>query len=65
MDHERDEDLPLHAEAKARSEWRGGETMIAKSGNKGGLPASEVDDAAAPETGRAGNVSPGTVPPPD
>ena len=34
-----DEDLPLHAEAKAREKWRGGETLIAKGSEKAGLPA--------------------------
>jgi hypothetical protein len=61
MDEAEDEKLPLHDEAKARSEWRGGETLIAKGEDEGGLPASEVENGAAPEegdgegeTGRAG-----------
>ena len=68
MNDEQDKELPLHAEAKARSAWRGGETILAKGGKQGGLPASEVDDAAAPDPGSgeaAGSVAPGTVPPPD
>lgn len=47
MTGESDEDLPLHDEAKARSKWRGGETLIEGDGDSG--PASEVDQAAQGE----------------
>jgi hypothetical protein len=71
---ERDEDLPLHDEAQAREKWRGGETIIDKGGKDIGLPASEVDDAAASggsgggtsgATDRPGRGRPGDFPPPD
>jgi hypothetical protein len=45
MAEEDDRDLPLHDEAKARSKWRGGETIIDKGGDGGSGPASEVDNA--------------------
>ncbi|HEX8225114.1 MAG TPA: hypothetical protein VF605_14950 [Allosphingosinicella sp.] len=45
MTSEADRDLPLHDEAKARSKWRGGETIIEKGGGDSG-PASEIDNAA-------------------
>lgn len=54
MDETEDEKLPLHDEAKARGDWRGGETIIERGGQNGGLPASEVDDAAMPDTGEDG-----------
>ncbi len=67
-----DEDLPLHAEAKAREKWRGGETVIKKGAEDLGLPASEVDNAAMGDAsaegtkdGRPGKGGPGTIPPPD
>ena len=67
-----DDDLPLHAEAKAREKWRGGETVIGKGSENSGLPASEVDNAAptagaaeGPADGRPGKGGPGTIPPPD
>lgn len=41
MTGEREDDLPLHDEAKARSKWRGG----GPGGAEG--PANEVDDAAS------------------
>ncbi|MGZ8285188.1 MAG: hypothetical protein ACXW27_03370 [Allosphingosinicella sp.] len=41
-----DRDLPLHDEAKARSKWRGGETILGKDGRDDSGPASEIDDAA-------------------
>lgn len=69
---EKDEDLPLHDEAKAREKWRGGETLIKKGAEDLGLPASEVDNAATggdsggePRDGRPGKGGPGTIPPPD
>jgi hypothetical protein len=40
-------DLPLHDEAKARSKWRDGETLIDEDGRGGSGPASEIDDAAS------------------
>ena len=64
-------ELPLHAEAKARDKWRGGETVIRKGGDESGLPASEVDHAATGggsaggSDGRPGKGGPGTIPPPD
>lgn len=68
-----EEKLPLSDEAKARQEWRGGETIIEGGGNTS-LPASEVDDAAVRERdsgsgvahdGRPGTGRPGNFPPPD
>ena len=67
----KDEDLPLHDEAKAREKWRGGETFVNSGGKNLGLPASEVDDARLgggvgdEEDGRPGDGSPGTFAPPD
>ena len=49
MDGTDDEKLPLHDEAKARSDWRGGETIVGRGSDAEGLPASEVDDAATPD----------------
>lgn len=46
MSGEPDDDLPLHDEAKARSKWRGGETLLDKRDTGTSGPASEVDDAA-------------------
>ncbi len=46
MTCESDGDLPLHDEAKARSEWRGGETLLDKGDPGGSGPASEIDDAS-------------------
>lgn len=46
MTGENDRDLPLHDEAKARSKWRGGETILGEGDSGGSGPASEVDDAA-------------------
>ena len=67
MNDDPDRDLPLHAEAKARSRWRGGETILAKGGEGESLPASEVDDGAAAEPAAGGQgTAPGSiVPPPD
>ncbi len=48
---EGDGDLPLHDEAKARSKWRGGETLIEKDGGGDSGPASEIDDAAGGGSG--------------
>lgn len=45
MNGESEGKLPLHDEAKARSKWRGGETLIEDDGDSG--PASEVDHGAA------------------
>lgn len=60
--------LPLHDEAKAREEWRGGETLLTPE-DGGSLPASESDPARIlPDEdagGRPGRGSPGTIPPPD
>lgn len=50
MTGERDEDLPLHDEAKARSKWRGGETLIEGTDLGESGPASEVDHAAQGDT---------------
>jgi hypothetical protein len=46
MAGEPDDDLPLHDEAKARSKWRGGETLLDKGDLGTSGPASEVDEAA-------------------
>lgn len=46
MTDEPDGDLPLHDEAKARSKWREGETLIRDGGLEASGPASETDDAA-------------------
>ena len=48
MDEPDDDKLPLHDEAEARSDWRGGETIIDRGSQTEGLPASEVDNAATP-----------------
>lgn len=50
-------DLPLHDEAKARSRWRGGETLLDSSDLGTSGPASEVDDAAQGDGG--GSSGPG------
>ena len=66
---DRDEDLPLHDEAKARDKWRGGETIIEEGGEDLGLPASEADNAklggGEEGDGRSGKGGPGSIPPPD
>ena len=54
---DRDEDLPLHDEAAAREKWRGDETIVAK-GEQDGLPASEVDHAAAGGEGGTSDAAP-------
>ncbi|HEX8512050.1 MAG TPA: hypothetical protein VF688_02985 [Allosphingosinicella sp.] len=46
MTGESDEDLPLHNEAKARSKWRGGETILDRDDSGTGGPASEIDNAS-------------------
>jgi hypothetical protein len=46
MTGESDQDLPLHDEAKARSRWRGGESLLDEGDSADSGPASEVDDAA-------------------
>ena len=43
---DKDAGLPLHEEAKARRQWRGGETILDKKGRGNSGPASEIDDAA-------------------
>ena len=69
MNEDSDRDLPLHAEAKARADWRGGETILARGRKQGGLPASEVDDAASAGAGDAAASGDApraaAVPPPD
>ena len=45
MAGESDEDLPLHDEARARSEWRGDETPSGKSGPETSWADSEIDPA--------------------
>jgi hypothetical protein len=50
-DDDDDTDLPLHDEAMARDKWRGGETLISRGKERLDLPASEVDNAAAPAPG--------------
>ena len=68
---EDDEKLPLHDEAEAREDWRGGGTIPDRGSKAGGHPASEVDDAAAPdhggnEAGTARRTAPWTgLSPPD
>ena len=68
---EEGETLPLHDEAEAREKWRGGETIVERGSKSGGLPASEVDDAATPdenggEGGEASRTTPWTgLSPPD
>lgn len=56
MAEEDDRDLPLHDEAKARSKWRGGETIIEKGGDGSSGPASEVDDG-----GQSGSTGAGSA----
>ncbi len=58
MDRDDERNLPLHDEAAAREKWRGGETLLDKGHERLGLPASEVDDAAASE----GEAAPGSAP---
>jgi len=60
----KDEDLPLHAEAVKRAEWRGGETIIDKGGEDG-LPASEVDNAASGDAGAQPDAPRVDLRPPD
>ena len=55
MDRKEDDKLPLHDEAEAREKWRGGETILDRGSKAGGLPASEVDDAATPDEGSDGS----------
>ncbi|HEX8379943.1 MAG TPA: hypothetical protein VF619_05280 [Allosphingosinicella sp.] len=55
MSEEEDRGLPLHDEAKARSKWRGGETIIEEGGDGSSGPASEVDNAG--KGGAAGTGS--------
>lgn len=43
---DKDADLPLHDEARARAKWRGGETIIGKEDRGDSGPASEIDNAA-------------------
>lgn len=62
---EKDEDLPLHAEAMAREKWRGGETLITKGGEDLSLPASEVDNAAEGGVSGGGATPDPTRLPPD
>jgi hypothetical protein len=57
MTGEGDHDLPLHDEAKARAEWRGGETILEKGDGNAG-PASEIDDAAQGGEGTTGPDGP-------
>lgn len=45
MTDEPDSDLPLHDEAKARSKWRGGETLLGDGALEASGPASETDGA--------------------
>jgi hypothetical protein len=46
MAGESDGDLPLHDEAKARSKWRGGETILDTDDSATAGPASEIDNAS-------------------
>ena len=46
MTGENDRDLPLHDEAEARSQWRGGEAVPDKGDSGDPGPASEVDETA-------------------
>lgn len=52
MTGESDPHLPLHDEAKARSKWRGEETLLDKGDTGDSGPASEVDDAAQGSQGK-------------
>jgi hypothetical protein len=68
MNEDKDDDLPLHNEARARAKWRGEERMLGKGDEGVALPASEVDNAAAadPSGGQpsAGDrLGPGLRPP--
>ncbi|HEX8125222.1 MAG TPA: hypothetical protein VF548_06535 [Allosphingosinicella sp.] len=49
MGGESDDDLPLHDEAKARSKWRGDESLPGDLDLGTSGPASEVDNAAQGE----------------
>ena len=51
VDRNEDDKLPLHDEAEARGKWRGDETIVDRGSRSGGLPASEVDEAATPDEG--------------
>jgi hypothetical protein len=69
-DSDRNQDLPLHNEARARRKWRGVNTDLKRGDNSTGLPVSEVDDAAAADRAdqdyrRPGSGRPGDFPPPD
>jgi hypothetical protein len=55
MADESDEQLPLHDEAKARSEWRGDDSFPDKTGLGSSGPASEVDNAQDEGPGGAGS----------
>ena len=62
----RNEDEPLRDEARAREEWRGGDTQLPPADGGGHcLPASEDDDEASGQ--RAGDPQghPRTIAPPD
>jgi hypothetical protein len=61
---EKDRTLPLHDEAAAREEWRGGEAMIGR-GERQDLPASEVDNAAPAGEREAGATPRLDLRPPD
>lgn len=61
MTGEDDRDLPLHDEAKARSKWRGGETILDRDESGASGPASEIDNAAQDGGEGTGGAS-GTVP---
>ena len=55
MTGESDYDLPLHDEAKARSKWRGGETILDRDDSGTAGPASEIDNAS--QSGERGGDS--------
>ncbi|HEV2747770.1 MAG TPA: hypothetical protein VGW34_10800 [Allosphingosinicella sp.] len=66
MDDRKKDEGPLSAEAVARDEWRGGETLLDEGEAAGHtLPESERDRAGTKpaEESRAGSA--GIVPPPD
>lgn len=66
MADEDESDLPLHDEAKARSKWRGGETIIDKGSDGSSGPASEVDNAVQSDADGAGGLDDGPIErPPD
>lgn len=58
MTGESDRDLPLHDEARARSKWRGGETLLDPGDLETDGPASEVDDAAQGDGQRRASFTP-------